>query len=209
MSKAGFLPLTRPLADDFNSAVLRSLDDLFRYALSISHDTRLAENLVSEAVLKALENKEKLKDPSRQKQWMLRMITNSFIDQRRRSKRIKNIPLETNRSDNPSFSLYEAISHSTFTDDSTPEFKLIQKLSSEKIQSAIKQLPEVFRIAFVLCDIEELSYQEIALTLELNVGTVRSRIARARSMLQKLLWRDALEAGIKIKKKKKEKNCDC
>jgi RNA polymerase sigma-70 factor (ECF subfamily) len=209
MSKAGLLPLTRLVADDFKGAVLKSLDDLFRYALSISHDTLLAEDLVSETVLKALENKEKLKDPSKQKQWMLRMITNSFIDQSRRLKRIKNIPLETNRSDNQPFSLYEAISHSTFTDDATPEVKLIQKLSSEKIQSAIKQLPDTFRIAFVLCDIEELSYHEIALTLELRIGTVRSRIARARSMLQKLLWKDALEAGIKIKKKKKESNCDC
>ena len=209
MSDAGFLPLTRPLADDFNSAVLRSLDDLFRYALSISHDPILAEDLVSETVLKALENKEKLKDASKQKQWMLRMITNSFIDRSRKSKRKIIIPLETNRSGNKSFSLYEAISHSTFTDDSTPEVKLIQKLSSEKIQSVIKHLPDVFRVAFVLCDIEELSYHEIALTLELRIGTVRSRIARARSMLQKLLWKDALEAGIKIKKKKKESICDC
>lgn len=209
MSKVGHIRYTRPVSDDFKNTLLRGMDDLYRYALSISHHTTQAEDLVSDTVLKALENKEKLKDPSRQKQWMLRMITNSFIDQSRRSKRVKNIPLETNPSAYQSFSLYEALSHSTFTDDATPEVKLIQKLSSENIQSAIKQLPDTFRIAFVLCDIEELSYHEIALTLELRVGTVRSRIARARSMLQKLLWKDALEAGIKIKKKKKESNCDC
>jgi len=209
MSSVGLIQHTRPVSDDFKNTLLRCLDDLYRYALSISHNTIHAEDLVSETVLKALENKEKLKDTSKQKQWMLRMITNSFIDDRRKSKRIKNIPLETNHSAHQSFSLYEAISHSTFIDDTTPEVKLIQRLSIEKIQYAIKQLPDHFRIAFVLCDVEELSYQEIAVTLELRVGTVRSRIARARSMLQKLLWKDAREAGIKMKIKKKETKCAC
>ena len=60
-------------------------------------------------------------------------------------------------------------------------------------------------------EVEEQSYQEIAATLKIKVGTVRSRIARARSMLQQMLWEHALETGIKMKKKpkKKEVECDC
>ena len=197
--------------DEFKKAILNCLDDLYRFALSICREKENAEDLVSETVLKALENKNKLKDKTKIKQWMLRVLSNSFIDERRKAKRHQKVSLEKNNNGSEMFSLYEKLTHSTFTDNSTPEIKLIQKFSSEKIQSAIKQLPEVFRIAFVLCDVEELSYQEIASTLKINVGTVRSRIARARSMLQKTLWRHAQETGIKIKAKKlkKEIECDC
>lgn len=202
---------TRRKHDNFKNAIVNCVDDLYRFALSICHDITNAEDLVSETVLKAMENKNKLKDISKLKQWMLRMLTNSFIDQRRKEKRVKNISMEVNYSERKRFSLYEAMGQSTFTDNNTPEITLIQKLSNEKIQEAIKQLPETFRIAFVLCEIEELSYQEIAATLKINVGTIRSRIARARGMLQKSLWEHAQETGIKIKVKikKKEVVCDC
>ena len=202
---------TKAKHDDFKKAILNCLDDLHRFALSICHDKENAEDLVSETVLKALENRNKFNDKTKLKQWMLRVLSNSFIDERRKAKRHQKISLEKNDSSSEMFSLYEKITNSTFTDNATPEIKLIQKFSSEKIQLAIKQLPDVFRIAFVLCDVEELSYQEIASALKINVGTVRSRIARARSMLQKTLWQHAQETGIKIKKKKtkKEIECDC
>lgn len=200
----------KPREDEFKKAILNYVDDLYRFAMSISHNVTTAEDLVSETVLKALENRNKLKDKTKLKQWMLRMVANSFIDERRRAKRNKNVSLEIESMRKP-FSLFEMIEHSSFTDNGTPEKKLIQKLSNETIQQAIKQLPDTFRIAFVLCDVEELSYQEIASTLKIKVGTVRSRIARARSMLQKILWHHAQETGIKIKEKprKQEVKCDC
>ena len=201
---------TKTKQDEFKKGILNYVDDLYRYAMSISHNVTTAEDLVSETVLKALENRNKLKDKTKLKQWMLRMVTNSFIDERRRAKRNQKVSLEKENR-HKSFSLYEMVEHSSFTDNGTPEKKLIQKLSNETIQQAIKQLPDTFRIAFVLCEVEELSYQEIAATLKINVGTVRSRIARARGMLQKMLWQHAKESGIKMKAKpkKKEVKCDC
>lgn len=202
---------TRPVQDDFKNAVLHCISDLYRYAVSICHDTVNAEDLVSETVLRALERRIKLKDETKLKQWMLRVLTNIFIDQKRKMKRMNNVSLDARESDRKSFSLYEAISQSHFTDHNTPEITLIQKLSSEQIQKTIKELPDTFRIAFVLCDIQELSYQEIASILDVKVGTVRSRISRARSMLQKSLWQQAKETGIKVKgsRMKSKNNCDC
>ncbi len=201
---------TNTRQDEFKKAILNYVDDLYRFALSISHDTTVAEDLVSETVLKALENRNKLKDKTKLKQWMLRIVSNSFIDERRRAKRIQKVSIEKG-SRQKSFSLFEMVTNSSFTEDGTPEKKLIQKLSNETIHQAIQGLPDVFRVAFVLCEVEELSYQEIAATLKIKVGTVRSRIARARSMLQQTLWEHAQETGIKMKQKpkKKEVECDC
>ncbi len=206
------MPDRTAIQDDFKNAILNCVDDLYRYALSLCHNKPNAEDFVSETVLKALENKSKLKDPAKLKPWMLRVLTNSFIDLRRKAKRVNHIPIETNNDERMSaFSLFEAITRSPLTDNTTPEIKLIQELSNDHIQQAIKQLPDPFRIAFVLCEVEELSYQQISSTLKINIGTVRSRIARARSMLQKMLWQQAQETGIRIKAKleKKEIGCDC
>ncbi len=197
--------------EEFKSALLHCVDDLYRYAWSICHDSTNAEDLVSETVLKALENKNKLKDQSKLKPWMLRMLTNNYIDQRRKANRVKYISLDSTDDEAEPFSLYQSLVHGNLTDHATPEMELLHKISDESIQHAIKQLPHTFRIAFVLCDIEELSYQEIATTLDIKVGTVRSRIARARSILQRTLYRQAKEAGIKTKTTTGKKNikCDC
>jgi RNA polymerase sigma-70 factor, ECF subfamily len=100
---------------------------------------------------------------------------------------------------------------STFTENNTPETALLQKFLNGHIQQAISELPEVFRIALVLSDKEEMSYKEIAAMLNVPVGTVRSRIARARSILQQKLWLQAQEMGIKtrIVSHSPEKECTC
>jgi RNA polymerase sigma factor (sigma-70 family) len=108
-----------------------------------------------------------------------------------------------------SFSLFEQIGGSSFTDQATPEKSFINKITREKIHEAINELPEGFRTALLLCDVEDFSYAEIASITKVPVGTVRSRIARARNLLQQKLWIQACEMGIKVKQEEHGHVCTC
>lgn len=79
---------------------------------------------------------------------------------------------------------------------SNPEQEFLARVLREDLERALCALPEHYRIVVLLCDLEEFSYPEIAATLGIPVGTVRSRLARARSALQKLLWNSAREHGL-------------
>ena len=105
--------------------------------------------------------------------------------------------------------MFEQVEMSSFTDGGTPENNFISKITKEKIYTAIDELPEEFRIALVLCDVNDFSYAEIAAITQVAIGTVRSRIARARNLLQKKLWQYAAELGISAKEKEKDHVCTC
>ena len=94
------------------------------------------------------------------------------------------------------FSLFEQLHQPFLLWWGNPEKEFLDDLLQKDIVAAIEALPEQFRVAVLMADIEGLSYQEISETLEVPVGTVRSRIARARSALQKQLWEHALEKGL-------------
>ncbi|HXH20308.1 MAG TPA: sigma-70 family RNA polymerase sigma factor [Chitinophagales bacterium] len=197
--------------DEQKKFILNYLDDLYRYAMSLCHNQTDAEDLVSNTVLKAIESAENLHDKTKVKPWLFRILSNQFIDQRRKSKRFPHLPLGEQEDEPERFSLYEAVKASSFTENGTPEKALLQKFLDEDIQQAISELPEVFRVALVLSDKEELSYQEIAGILGVPIGTVRSRIARGRTILQQKLWLQAQEMGIRTRapKESKEKECAC
>lgn len=187
--------------------VLATISALHRFAFSLCQSKQESEELVSETVVKAFENRHQLKEEDKIKQWLFRILNNIFISNYRKAKNRKNIHL-TDLPDS-SFSLFEQIGASSFTDAETPEKSFINKVAKEKIHEAINELPEEFRITLVLCDMDEFSYAEIASITQVAIGTVRSRIARARNLLQKKLWIYAVELGITEKEKAKEHVCTC
>lgn len=188
--------------------VLNNVSALNRFAFSLVQNRSEAEDLVSETVVRAFENMHQLKEDGKMKQWLFRILNNIFISNYRKNKKHKKINLPDENSDS-SFSLFEQIGASNFTDDASPEKNFINKITKEKIQQAINQLPEEFRISLRLCDVDEFSYAEIAAITHIAIGTVRSRIARARNLLQKKLWLYALELGIRPVQKNKEHVCTC
>lgn len=187
--------------------VLANLSALHRFAFSLCQSKQEAEELVSETVVKAFENRKQLREEEKIKQWLFRILNNVFISNYRKSKNHRTIDL-SNLS-NSSFSLFEQVGMSSFIDGGTPEKSFISKITSEKIHKAIHELPEEFRVTLVLCDVDEFSYTEIASITQVPVGTVRSRVARARNLLQKKLWQYANEIGITSKQKEKEHVCTC
>lgn len=191
-------------------AVLINTSALNRFAYSLCQDQSEAEDLVAETVVKAFENIHQLKDESKIKQWLFRILNNVFISNYRKNKKQRKISLTVDMDNaDHSFSLYEQIEGSDFTNANTPEKNFIAKITKEKIHQAINELPEEFRITLVLCDVDEFSYAEIANITQVAIGTVRSRIARARKLLQKKLWLYAQELGIRTVQKEKDHVCTC
>jgi len=186
--------------------VLSNLSALQRFAFSLCQNKQQTEELVSETVVKAFENRGQIREEEKIKQWLFRILNNMFISNYRKSKNHRTIDLPGS---DQSFSLFEQVGMSSFTDGGTPEKSFINKITKEKIHKAINELPEDFRIALVLCDVNEFSYAEIAAITQVVIGTVRSRIARARCLLQNKLWQYAIELGITSKEKEKDHVCTC
>jgi RNA polymerase sigma-70 factor, ECF subfamily len=200
--------------EKFTEAVLENISALNRFAYSLCQDPSDTEDLVSETVVKAFEKFDSLKDAGKLKQWLFRILRNQFISNYRKNKRMVGLSDYQIAPDNgeESFSLYEAISVAGPETEGNPEKQFIRKITREQIQSAIDQLPAEFRICLSLCDIEDFSYAEISQILKVPIGTVRSRIARARAILQKKLWMYAKELGIidaPPKKGKEDYVCVC
>jgi len=199
----------------FSAIILTMVGSLNRFAFSLCKNNFDADDLVSETILKAYENFSRLKDESKIKQWLFRILNNQFISTHRSRKKfveIDNIGNENYDQDLETFSLFEAIAKSDFVAEGNPEKQFISKLTGIQIEKAISELPEEFRAALILCDTEDFSYAEISGILKIPIGTVRSRIARARIILQKKLWIHARELGIKKSKTiqvKKEYTCTC
>ena len=188
----------------FTKAVLHHAEGLNRFALSLCHNEHNAEDLVAETVVKAYENYSGLKDHSKLKSWLYKILYNQFVSTYRKNSRMKQLDLIEEIND--SFSLFEKLT-ATGTDD--PEKKFLQKLTAASVQKAISVLPLLYKQALVLSDIEQFSYQEIATILKVPVGTVRSRIARARRQLEKTLWGLAVEMGMGNSKLNSQKPYVC
>jgi RNA polymerase sigma-70 factor (ECF subfamily) len=179
----------------FEEQVIGLLDELLGAALRLAKNRQDAEDLVAEAVARAWANRNSLKDPARFRSWLFRILTNTFLtDCRKRGAR----PTADLSLDEPTegeaFSLFEELHQPFLLWWSNPEREFLNKILRKDIERAIDALPEVFRSVVVLADLEGLSYQDIARVLHVPVGTVRSRLARARSQLQKALWVYAREA---------------
>lgn len=199
---------------EFIEAVLENISALNRFAYSLCQDTNNSEELVSETIVKAFEKYADLNDKGKLKQWLFRILRNQFISNYRKKKAVVVLgELQTaHDNDFDSFSLYDAVRTTDWTENGNVEKEFISKITRQQVQFAISQLPVEFRISLSLCDIDGFSYAEISRILNIPIGTVRSRIARARAILQKKLWSFAKDIGINTSATKKRGDshvCTC
>jgi len=191
----------QPHRDIFVSHVEGSMDRLYGTALRLTRNASDAEDLVSETVAKAWSCLETLQDPDRCLPWMLRIMTNLFISEKRtvRSRTVHETYVEEPGDEDTPFSLFDRLHQPFLLWWGNPEQEFLDQVTKNDIERAVMDLPENFRIVVLLSDLEGLSYTEIAETLDVPVGTVRSRLARARGLLQKSLWDLALDKGLVTK----------
>lgn len=177
----------------FEQEVAEVLDGLYGAALRLAKNSADAEDLVGEAVAKAFGSLHTLSDRSAFRGWIFRIMSNCFITECRKRKTRSETPFDTadDDSNDGEFWLFDKLHQPFLLWWGNPEQQFLNDLLRDDLIKAVDDLPENYRIVLVLAEFEGFNYQEIADMLEMPVGTVRSRLSRARSMLQKALWEHA------------------
>lgn len=181
----------------FGREVERMLPQLYGAALRLAKNQADAQDLVADTVARAWIGLEDLKDRSALKGWMFRILTNCFLSQCRTAQAAGPSEQYDEDSKEASFSLFERLHQPFLLWWHNPEREFLNKLMREDLERAVDALPESFRIVVVLADLQGFSYHEIAEALGIPIGTVRSRLARGRALLQKALWAHAVDAGLR------------
>lgn len=173
---------------------LGHIDALYRTALRMTRNATDAEDLVQEAYLRAFRSLYQFTEGTNLRAWLFRILTNTYInDYRRRQRR----PTSASLDGIEEFYLYDHLVDSRVQPRAErPEDVVLQQLTVDDVTRAIEALPEEFRQVVLLADVEGFAYREIADIVDIPVGTVMSRLFRARRRLQRQLYDTAVEAGI-------------
>ena len=170
------------------------MDALYSAALRMTRNPADAEDLVQETFLRAYRGFGGFKDGTNLKAWLYKILTNTFINTYRAKKRR---PEQTEFDDVEEFSLYSRLGGLEAANAGrTPESEVLDAMPDEAVKAALESLPEQFRMAVLLADVEGFSYKEIADIMDVPIGTVMSRLHRGRKQLQQRLWEFARERGL-------------
>jgi RNA polymerase sigma-70 factor, ECF subfamily len=182
----------RVAPDPFEVQVLSHLDALYGVACRLTKLPLDAEDLVQDALVKAMRARDQYQPGTNLKAWLFKILTNTFINKYRRGG-LERVVLDGPDADPLADGWVSAASMRALRD---PESQALRPIVEEEIHRALDELPEEFRLAVVLSDVEELSYKEIAEVMDCPVGTVMSRLHRGRRLLQKRLYDHAVHLGI-------------
>lgn len=184
----------------FETEILRLTDRLYGRALRLTRNPANAEDLVADTIVKAWSKLEELRDQQCFETWLFRILTNTFLSAWRNRGASQVETREQPLGDSEEFSLFERLHQPFLLWWSSPEQEFLNGLLREDMEKALDDLPDEFRVVAVLVMVQGYSYAEVAEMLRVPVGTVRSRLSRGRSLLQRTLWRQAEEAGFKSQK---------
>jgi RNA polymerase sigma-70 factor (ECF subfamily) len=170
--------------DRFERLAEQCFPSIYGTAIRLTRDREQASDLTQEALVRAYEAFDRF-DGQNFKAWILRILTNLYINRYRRQQR-----------EAPTASLDEEGAIEPMSSEATgPDRMLLDGLVGAEVEDALAKVPEDFRIAVLFSDVEGMSYEEIARALDIPIGTVRSRIARGRSILRRELETYARREG--------------
>jgi RNA polymerase sigma-70 factor (ECF subfamily) len=184
--------------DTFEAQVLAILGPLHGVARRLTKNDADAEDLVAESITRAWRGRASLTGEGAFRAWMFRILNNTFISERRKvlARPREELLVDECAEEEGAFSIFERLHQPFLLWFANPEQEFLDKLLREDLDRALAALPEHYRVVVVLADIEGLKYGEIAETLDVPIGTVRSRLARARCALQRMLWNVARDHGL-------------
>ena len=187
---------TAPLEDParrarFERDVLPMLPHLYSAALRLTRNPPDAEDLLQETYLRAFRGFAGFEEGTNLRAWMYRILTNTFINSYRKKQRE---PITVQDEDIEDWYLYDRLGGSGV--EASAEAEVLDRIPDEEVQRALEALPEGFRMAVLLADVEGFSYKEIAEIMDVPIGTVMSRLHRGRKALQKALWETVQERGL-------------
>ncbi|MEM7103147.1 MAG: sigma-70 family RNA polymerase sigma factor [Bacteroidota bacterium] len=179
----------------FEEEFLPQIDALYNFAFHLTYDEDDANDLVQETYLKAYRFIDKYNEGTNAKAWLFKILKNAFINQyRKKSKQPTKVDYE------------EIVSYHDGEDSKYAGYldmreEIFQGMMGDEVTNAINALPVDFKTVILLCDIEGFTYEEIAKITDIPIGTVRSRLHRARNMLKEKLRTYAAKFGYKDKRK--------
>jgi RNA polymerase sigma-70 factor, ECF subfamily len=160
-------------SDSFEELAMPLFDQLYNFAHWLTQNREEAEDLVQETYAKALKGFSSFQLGTNFRAWMYRILRNTFLTSRTGLRAAATVPIDSEE-DGPELAV----------ENENPETILMRLSGSQLVQSAIDDLPVHHREILLLCEMEEMSYQEIAETLSIPIGTVMSRLSRARKALR-------------------------
>jgi RNA polymerase sigma-70 factor, ECF subfamily len=175
---------------EFRAEAFPHKDILFNFALRTTGNRDDAQDLLQETFMKAFRFWDKFEKGTNMRAWLFRIMKNSYINRYRKETRE---PGMVDYDDVENF--YDSIRDDS-TDSNDLQKSMYNNMLSDEVVEALQALPEDFRTVVILCDIEQLTYDEIAEFLNCPIGTVRSRLHRGRKMLQEMLAGYAKDIGI-------------
>jgi len=180
------IALTAARKEAFETKVFPHLDSLYRYALRLSGNSADAEDLVQECMLRAYRAWDRFEEGGNVRGWLMTILRNTFLNEHRRDRRAGVVAdvMEVEH-----FAIFDQVQ------ETDPEGAFFEQLVDDDVWKAIDSLPREFREAVLLRDVEGMSYDEIAQMLGVKIGTVKSRLFRARQALQSVLYEYAVEMG--------------
>ena len=189
--------MSKKLKDSiFEREFIPQIDALYNFAYHLTYNDEDANDLVQETYLKAYRFIDKYIEGTNAKAWLFKILKNAFINQyRRKTKQPTKVDFE------------DIISYQDRDDaagNSYPDLRqeIFQGMMGDEITIAINSLPVDFRTVILLCDVEGFTYEEISKIVDIPIGTVRSRLHRARNMLKEQLRSYAASLGYKDKRSK-------
>ena len=160
-------------AGSFEQLAMPHFERLYNFACWLTHDRQEAEDLVQETYVKALKGFSSFQPGTNFRAWIYKILRNTFLTSRTGLKATSTVQLDMDGEEESLPAVKE-----------TPESVLLQRSDGQLVQQALEQLPVAYREVLLLCEIEEMSYQEISSTLAIPMGTVMSRLSRARKALR-------------------------
>jgi RNA polymerase sigma-70 factor (ECF subfamily) len=181
-------------AERFERDAMPFLDQLYSAAMRMTRNPADAEDLVQETFAKAFASFHQFREGTNLKAWLYRILTNTFINSYRKKQRE---PLPSLTEDVEDWQLARAESH-TSSGLKSAEMQALERLPDSDVKDALSKLPEDFRLAVYLADVEGFPYKEIAEIMDTPIGTVMSRLHRGRRQLRAMLTDYARQRGMRV-----------
>ena len=179
------------LKERFERDAVPLLSGMYSSALRMTRNPADAEDLVQETFLRAYRGFAGFQEGTNLKAWLYRILTNTFINSYRKKQREPKTVPDDNVED---WYLYDRLAAQS--SEASAETTVLETMPDEDVKAALDALPEAFRMAVLLADVEGFSYKEIAGILDIPIGTVMSRLHRGRRALEKALWQKTRERGL-------------
>jgi RNA polymerase sigma-70 factor (ECF subfamily) len=180
---------------EFADAAFPYIDEMYAAALRMTRNPADAEDLSAETFNRAWKYFHQFERGTNMRAWLYRILTNTYINIYRKKVRQGN-KVDIDQYESPEeFYIYNRLARDVQKKEEDPAQAVLSKFAQKDIENAIHSLPDGYRETVILSDLQGLTYEDIAKTMDVPIGTVRSRLNRGRRQLQKTLWDEAVKSG--------------